>query len=91
MRDVRLRNQDERRPSYVSDVSDNQLESNAIQTEPRGAEMATAGRTPDARLPDKTGGADERAQRELTRSVGTPLVRPKKPSKKKLFGRRSER
>jgi hypothetical protein len=39
---------------------------------------------------DEPGNADERAQRELTRSVGTPLVRQLKP-KKKLFGRRRAR
>jgi hypothetical protein len=86
VRGVRLRNQRERRSSYLSDVSDDELESNAIRTQPRGAEMVTARRTGD-----ETGNADEHAQRELTRSVGTPLVRQKKPDKKKLFGRRRER
>lgn len=33
----------------------------------------------------------KRAQRELARTVGTTLVRPEKPSKRRLFGRRRER
>jgi hypothetical protein len=39
---------------------------------------------------DKDDGAAERAQRELTRSVGTSLTRPK-PRRKKLFGLRRDR
>jgi hypothetical protein len=35
-------------------------------------------------------GTDQKAQRKLTTSVGTPLVKPEKPSKRKLFGRRRE-
>jgi hypothetical protein len=38
------------------------------------------------------GGAQERAQRELTASVGTPLVRQSKSGKRRLFGgRRTKR
>jgi hypothetical protein len=33
-------------------------------------------------------GAQERAQRELTASVGTPLVRPEKGKTRRLFGGR---
>jgi hypothetical protein len=36
----------------------------------------------------KDEGAQERAQRELTASVGTPLVRPEKGKKRRLFGGR---
>jgi hypothetical protein len=36
----------------------------------------------------KNEGAQERAQRELTASVGTPLVRPEKDKKRRLFGGR---
>jgi hypothetical protein len=51
--------------------------------EPRGAEMAEA-RTP----PEDKGDAEKRAQRALTTSVGTPLVRHEKKSRRRLFGRR---
>jgi hypothetical protein len=44
--------------------------------------MAAATRTPE-----DEGLAQERAQRELTASVGTPLVRREK-KRKRLFGRR---
>ena len=40
---------------------------------------------------EEHGAADERAQKKLTMSVGTPLEPSKKPSRRKLFGRRSER
>lgn len=40
---------------------------------------------------EEHGSADERAQKALTKSVGTPLVQRKKPSRRKLFGRRRER
>jgi hypothetical protein len=39
---------------------------------------------------EEHGAADDRAQRKLTTSVGTPLEPSKKP-RRKLFGRRSER
>jgi hypothetical protein len=48
--------------------------------------MATVGETRN-----EDNGAAGRAQRELTKSVGTSLVRPTKPRRKKLFGRRRER
>jgi hypothetical protein len=34
--------------------------------------------------------ADEKAQKKLTTSVGTPLFKPEKTGKRKLFGRRRE-
>jgi hypothetical protein len=34
---------------------------------------------------------DQEAQKKLTTSVGTPLVKPEKSSRRKLFGRRRER
>ena len=39
---------------------------------------------------EQDGTADDRAQRKLTTSVGTPLVKPEKPSRRKLFGRREK-
>jgi len=33
---------------------------------------------------------DQQAQKKLTTSVGTPLVKPEKTGKRKLFGRRRE-
>ena len=79
---VRLRNQRERRPPYLSNVSsDQQLES--AQYEPRGAEMAETKKTREDEGVDQ-----KRAQRDLTASVGTPLVRQKKRSKRRLFGGR---
>jgi len=39
---------------------------------------------------EQDGAADDRAQRKLTTSVGTPLARPEKPSRRKLFGRREK-
>ena len=48
--------------------------------------MATLGET---RNDDE--GAAARTQRELTRSIGTSLAQPKKPPKKRLFGRGRER
>ena len=47
--------------------------------------MATVGETRD-----ENEGAAERTQRDLTRSVGTTLTRPKK-ARRKLFGRRRDR
>jgi hypothetical protein len=38
--------------------------------------------------PKDQGGAQEQAQRDLTASVGTPLVRPEKDKKRRLFGGR---
>ena len=38
----------------------------------------------------KDEGAQERAQKELTASVGTPLVRPEKGQKRRLFWGTSE-
>jgi hypothetical protein len=43
--------------------------------------MAAATKTPE-----EEGLAHERVQRELTASVGTPLVRQEKKSRKRLFG-----
>ena len=40
------------------------------------------------KTPTEEAGAQERAQRELTTSVGTPLVRPEKTTKRRLFGGR---
>jgi hypothetical protein len=51
----------------------------------RGAEMDTNGKRDE-----EAGAADDRAQRKLTTSVGTPLERPEKPSRRKLFGRREK-
>jgi hypothetical protein len=34
--------------------------------------------------------SQEQAQKTLTTSVGTPLVKPEKTSRRKLFGRRRE-
>jgi len=78
---LRLRNQRERRPSYLSNVSDQQLAS--APCGPRGAQMAEGPKTRE----DK-GVAQKRAQRDLTESVGTPLVRQKKRSRRRLFGGR---
>jgi hypothetical protein len=36
------------------------------------------------------GSTDQEAQKKLTTSVGTPLVKQEKPSRRKLFGRRRE-
>jgi hypothetical protein len=41
-----------------------------------------------AKTPEDERDAQERAQKDLTRSVGTPLVRQEKKSRKRLFGRR---
>jgi hypothetical protein len=48
--------------------------------------MATSGRKRE-----ESGTVENRAQRELTRTVGTTLVRPETPSKRRLFGRRRTR
>jgi hypothetical protein len=40
-----------------------------------------------AKTPEGEGDAQKRAQRDLTRSVGTPLVRQEKKSRRRLFGR----
>jgi hypothetical protein len=45
--------------------------------------MAAAAKTPEVE-----GDAQKRAQRELTTSVGTPLVRQEKKSRRRLFGGR---
>jgi hypothetical protein len=50
--------------------------------------MATNGKLP---VRDEHGAADERAQRKLTTSIGTPLEPSEKTSRRKLFGRRRER
>jgi hypothetical protein len=47
--------------------------------------MATVGETRD-----ENDAAADRTQRELTKSVGTTLTRPKK-TRRKLFGRRRDR
>lgn len=78
---LRLRNQRQGHPSYLSNVSDQQLES--ARYEPRGAEMAEATKTRE----DESV-AQNRAQKDLTASVGTPLVRQKKRSRRRLFGGR---
>jgi hypothetical protein len=44
----------------------------------------------NGKVREEHGAADERAQRTLTTSVGTPLEPSKKPSRRKLFGRRRE-
>jgi hypothetical protein len=81
LRHLRLRNQAERNPSYLSNVSNNHLA--FTRYEARGTQMAAATKTPEEeRL------AHKRAQRELTASVGTPLVRQEKKSRKRLFGSR---
>jgi hypothetical protein len=82
VRQMRLRNHRERRTSHLSNVQDHQLE-NPRDTNAEGAEMTQA--TKD---PKDEGGAQERAQRELTASVGTPLMRPEKSKKRRLFGGR---
>jgi hypothetical protein len=79
---MRLRNHRERRTSHLSDVQEHQLE-NPRDTKAGGAEMTQA--TKD---PKDQGGAQEQAQRDLTASVGTPLVRPEKDKKRRLFGGR---
>jgi hypothetical protein len=84
VRSLWLRNKRQRRPSEMSDVSVNQLESNAIRTGSRGAEMNTAEKIRDEES------TDQEAQKKLTTSVGTPLVKPEKTGKRKLFGRRRE-
>lgn len=55
---------------------------NPRRYELRGAEMAA-----EAKPPEK-GVAEQRAQRELTTRVGTPLVRQEKKSRRRLFGGR---
>jgi hypothetical protein len=79
---MRLRNHRERHTSHLSNVQDHKLE-NRRDTKAGGAKMTQA--TKD---PKHEGGAQERAQRELTASVGTPLVRPEKGKKRRLFGGR---
>jgi hypothetical protein len=78
---MRLRSHRERRTSNLSNVQDHQLE-NPRDTKAEGAEMTQATKDP------KDEGAQERAQRELTASVGTPLMRPEKSKKRRLFGGR---
>jgi hypothetical protein len=78
---MRLRNHRERRTSHLSNVQDHQLE-NPRDTKAGGAKMTQATKDP------KDEGVQERAQRELTASVGTPLVRPEKSKKRRLFGGR---
>jgi hypothetical protein len=51
----------------------------------RGVEMET-----NEKSREQDGAADEQAQKKLTTSVGTPLTRPEKPSRRKLFGRRDK-
>ena len=80
LRHMRLRNQSERFSSYLSNVSTTSW--NPRRYEPRGAEMAATAKTPE----DK-GDAQQRDQRDLTTSVGTPLVRQEKKSRRRLFGR----
>jgi hypothetical protein len=81
LRHLRLRDQPERSPSYLPDVSDNQLE--FMRYGAGGAQMAETKKTPE-----EAGLGQIRAQRELTSSVGTPLVRQEKRSKGRVFGRR---
>jgi hypothetical protein len=42
------------------------------------------------KTPEEKALAQKQAQRELTASVGTPLVRQEKKSRRRLFGRRGE-
>ena len=79
---MRLRDHRERRTSSLSDVQGDQLE-HPCDTKAGGATMNNATKTPT-----EEAGAQERAQRELTTSVGTPLVRPEKTTKRRLFGGR---
>jgi hypothetical protein len=58
----------------------------SVQIDEKRNHMAT-----NEKVREEHGAADERAQRKLTTSVGTPLEPSKKPSRRKLFGRRSER
>jgi hypothetical protein len=44
--------------------------------------------TQTTKTPKDEGGAQERAQRDLTASVGTPLVRQEKGRRRRLFGGR---
>jgi hypothetical protein len=44
--------------------------------------------TQATKTPSDEGGAPERAQKELTASVGTPLVRQEKGRRRRLFGGR---
>jgi hypothetical protein len=81
VRQMRLRNRRDRRASCLSDVQDDQLE-HPRDTEAGGAKMNNATKTPTQEAE-----AQDRAQRKLTTSVGTPLVRQEK-SKKRLFGGR---
>jgi len=76
-----LRNHRERRTSHLSNVQDHQLE-NPRNIKAGGAEMTQATKDP------KDEGALERTQRELTASVGAPLVRPEKDKNRRLFGGR---
>jgi hypothetical protein len=41
----------------------------------------------EVKPPEDKGVAQKRAQRDLTTSVGTPLVRQEKKSRRRLFGR----
>jgi len=84
LRHLWLRNQAERNPSYLSNVSNNQLESTRYGA--RGAQMAATAKTPE-----EEGLAHKQAQKKLTTSVGTPLVQQEKKSKKRLFGGRRGR
>lgn len=80
MREMRLRNQSERFSSYLSNVSTTSW--NSWRYEPRGAEMAAT-----EKIPEDKGDAHKQDQRDLTTSVGTPLVRQEKKSRRRLFGR----
>lgn len=44
----------------------------------------------DQKSREQDGAADDRAQKKLTTSVGTPLARPEKTGRRKLFGRRDK-
>jgi hypothetical protein len=55
-----------------------------VRSESRGAEMSA-----NEKIRDE-GSTDQEAQKKLTTSVGTPLVKQEKPSRRKLFGRRRE-
>ena len=56
---------------------------NPQRYELRGAEMAAAAKPPEGK-----GDAQKQAQRDLTTSVGTPLVRQEKKSRRRFFGGR---
>jgi hypothetical protein len=83
VRSLRRRDQRQWNSAELSDVLVDELESNAVRIESRGAKMNN-----DEKIRDEEGNSAESAQRKLTTSVGTRLVKPEKHSRRKLFGRR---